>query len=144
IIETLITIFVMLLVFINILINPPIGKTGKLSAKTQAVIMRLIALLMLLAVIYGYYPFFTDCVFYLKTGNSYLKKQVCVVEKTVQFPILFFIKKTVICKNGESFEMNLTFKNFFPGEKVVVCFLPKSRIIVKEEILSSPYEKRNH
>ena len=144
ILNTLIVILAMLVVFIYIFINPPIGETGKLSTNAQAIIMRLFASIMLLSVVYGYFPFFLDCISYLKYGDNYLRKHVCMVNKTIQFPIFFFLKKTVVCDDGKSFEIDLTFKNYFPGEKVVFYFLPKSRISVKEEILSSPYKKRNH
>jgi hypothetical protein len=142
--KTLVAIFAILAIFIYIFINPPIGETGKLPTNIQAIVMRLLASIMLLFLIYGYFPFFLDCLSYLKHGDNYLRKHVCVVNKTIQFPIFFFLKKTIVCEDGKSFEIDLTLKNYFPGEKVVFYFLPKSRISVKEEILSSPYKKRNH
>jgi hypothetical protein len=56
--KTLVIIFVILAVFIYIFINPLIGKTGKLPTKIQAIVMRLLASIMLLFSIYGYFPFF--------------------------------------------------------------------------------------
>jgi len=142
--KTLVVMFAILAIFIYIFINPPIGETGKLPTNIQAIVMRLLASIMLLFVIYGYFPFFLDYLSYLKHGDNYLRKHVCVVNKTIQFPIFFFLKKTIVCEDDKSFEIDLTLKNYFPGEKVVFYFLPKSRISVKEEILSSPYKKRNH
>jgi hypothetical protein len=140
--KTLIVIFVISAIFIYIFVNPPIG-TGKLPKNMQAIVMRLLASIMLLFLAYGYFPFFLDCIAYLKLGDNYLKKHVCVINKTIQFPIFFFLKKTIICEDGKSFEIDFTLKNYFPNEKVVFYFLPRSGISIKEEILRSPYKKRN-
>jgi hypothetical protein len=142
--KILVVILIISAVFVYIFVNPPIGKTGKLPKNMQVIVMRLFTSIMLLSLMYGYFPFFLDCLYYLKYGDNYLKKYVCVVSKTIQFPVFFFLKKTIVCEDGKSFEIDFTFKNYFPNEKVVFYFLPRSGISVKEEILSSPYKKRNH
>ena len=141
ILKILIFICIANLLFIYLVINPPINENAKLSIRMQVLVVRLVFLSGILMILYGFSPFFIDAFNYFKYGESYLKKEICTVERTFHLPIFFFAKKKVACKNGQYFKKFITFDDYFHNEKFIFYYLPKSKIIVKQELIYSPNEK---
>jgi len=139
--KILLIILFMEIIFIYILLNPPTDIKARLSIASQILVARLFVTSMIFVSLFGFYIFFYDSMNYFKKGGEYLKTTECVVQNVTTFPILSFMKKNIKC-NDTRFINYFTFNSFYENEKFKFTYLPKSKIIVRSELLESPYDKR--
>lgn len=128
--------------FAYLIIVPPVGEEGKLPILVQKKIIISFSTIMLVLTFYGFYSVFKDTLQYVEYGKASLHKDKCVVTHITSTPIFFFAKKDIYCKSGKQFHIFFTFDNFFKDEVFDFSYLPYSRNIVEQRLISSPYKKR--
>ena len=139
--KILFIILIMEIIFIYVFIYPPIDAEAKLSISSQIIVARIFATIVILASLVGFYSFFYDSMNYLQRGESYLKKNECIVQDVTTFTIFSFLKKNIVC-NDKRYINYFTFHSYYKGEKFNLIYLPKSNILINVELIDSPYEKR--
>ena len=131
-----------LIIFGYFIYFPPTEEGKRLSVKAQKGVTRFILILLVFFTFFGFKSFFLDIIQYIRYENGYLRKTECTVESVYDLPICFFAEKRIECTNGMKLTRYLTFYPYFKDEKFLFYYLPKSKMIVGQRILYSPFKKR--
>ena len=108
-----ILVFLMLeIVFVHLILEPPVSDDARLSLNTQKNIMRFFSIVMFIIAPYGFYPVIKDTFCYLKNGDKYIKETKCIVKNTTTTPIFFFARKDIYCDNNQNFQVFFTFHSY--------------------------------